>query len=766
MLSVTDFRRQLFWFLLIGVCWCAWSTAQGNKAQAQDFRGQGNKTKPATSSNEIQLTTEIDQATSDPASQFLLLVEDKQWQRAAAMLIALRDENARIRVGGMVPMDPPRTGTETFLSASSYLNEVANRHLSKHPELLAEWSRQIQVRVRELARQIEITKDAFQASEIAKRYALAPDVGSDLALRAATLHADKGNLAEAIDLLAALDIRFDRFRHRFAGKEVEPATGQNSNLPEASAAEVAARLVVLDELRHPGQHAARNLSWFQENFGSQSGQLGSANGNLLAALKELLPTLAPDAMPTEQADAPANSKPTMQPWTIVLAESTPPDPAESESAESAESVKAAAKKPILLRPQILDDKLIWKDRNHFYIANIATGNPYFNQSKEQSASIDELADFQVFKNVRTSSRSNRNNLPQVHSLHLQNESAFAIFDYEEFNCIVGIDLQQQGKLLPGFPILPPDSNWQFEGTPVVNDGMLYVLARQHSTGNRLINSVIICYALRRNEFSAPLPIQWTTTVCRAELPNFPGNTFVDGQSGSQGNSQLVLDEGQLLFCNDNGVIGAIELENGRLNWLVKYSRINFADRQAMFQSRLSRKRISEPPLVFEDSMFVLPQDSSNLIALNKHNGTVNWQVRLPACHQILDCDANSLVLAGDQLVWLDPGTGEILARHPEEFPNTLPGMRAPIHATRGRAVVADGKIWMPTNRFLFSIPRDFSNDNDQAKNLVPQISLKDSFRGGHLMVEQRMMLIANEQLLQLIPLDALTGNRIKATDAK
>lgn len=684
----------------------------------------------ASNSSDSQLQVLVDASTSDPVAELLSLVGEEQWSEAADLLIALRDLKNQSLVA--LPGQQNRL-PRTYSSYRRYMNSTINRLLADHRQLRKAWFDRIRFRLDGWnERDFDNAELAFQFAE---RFAHAPGIGVAVIQQTAQVSAEGGRLEEAVWLLTQLDPRFARFHVPF-GDVLSPAcvSVEEGEIPVS---ELAAQLVILESLR-TSETADEHLEWFRREFGSSEGRLGNRQGNLAELLADILSNL--------------NSS------NDVQQNGTPDHSSTGWSIQTTNQPLAKSRFPpvdqLHTYPIVTDEKLIWRNGERIFVADTLTGQSAIANAVEQDSSSGEVLDaFTVWQNVRDSTWPDPSIGFNHYRMTADANHVFGVFDFGESNCIVGVDLKRQGKLLPGFPIYTADVQWQFEGPPMVAEGLLYTLARKYVAGSRQAESYVLCYALRSNESGGPLVPRWSTRVCLSRLPDVAGRSERDLRRLRRGGARLILDGKRILFCNDLGVVASVLATTGEIEWLVTYRREDVSSGDPS-QSRLPQRRHGQLPLLFGNDLFVAPKDSSCVLSINKYSGKVNWKTRLPFCYQLLECSPTSLLLGGDQLVWLNPKSGQVAGRFPNELPNTLPGMRKSPGMGRGQGLVHGGLVYFPTAGAIHILERE-SGAIAGKPPLSVAVEYGPSFLGGHLTCENGMIVIADGQSIQAIPLNNL-----------
>ena len=764
MLSACQTFRCFVFFLALACALCAIACAQ-------------------TGFSNDQLQTFINVTDSDPATGLHALIKAEQWDEAAEMIVSLRDTYSDQLVELKHSTIPEDTRPKTCLSQRKYLNRVANNYLTKYTLLLDRWRDRVELRVSGK------NEAGFENNEelrvVVERYALA-EGGDHLMVELASRYAEAGQLEEAIWFLSQMDPRFERFRKLFGESAGDFHLPENS-FDENAIAEFAARLLIMRVLhfpklympdpRVPGFGIAGGLSgrfqndvsWFRREFGNLEGRFGNKEG----VLSDFLYSWEQDFLARKQETHIEHSTIEMSDhkglsWSLAF----------DNTGNTTNQTTQTGPLPLFTRPIAINEQLIWRDTNRIYAAYIESGAPLI-ASGISPEGLDQAIDrYVVWENIDDSLQLPTSTGIEQHLLSNHANHVFGIFNQLESNCIVGIDFDRQGRLLPGFPIQPPGSSWQFEGPPVVQNGKLYVAARRYISADR-IESHVLCYSLRQNEFRAPLTQVWSQRVCQSQLQPTERATNPGLRHSRRSACRLTLQENRIFYCNNNGAIVCLRESNGDIEWLVKYRRSNYSTDDP-WQSQLPKRRFGLAPMVHRESVIVMPSDSRFVISINKYSGDVDWQTRLPASFQSLDVsDATSAIdsdvlLGGDQLVWLNRTSGNVRARYPPYYPNTQPGMR--VLSERSRGYPAMGvrahvdTLFFPTRDgiYVLFIQGHFTLISGTAEHVVQDPVLKkwqssEFSGGGHLLIENGMMVITNSKEIRAIPMSKLDSNREQET---
>lgn len=291
--------------------------------------------------------------------------------------------------------------------------------------------------------------------------------------------------------------------------------------------------------------------------------------------------------------------------------------------------------------------------------------------------------------------------------------------------LAALDLDAQKKRLLEIRLddQPWGAGWAFEGPPVVDGAMLYVMLRRRE--NARSQSHVACFELHSNRAK----LRWRRMLVAAESPG-------QGQYDEYTNNLLTLDQG-ILYANTNlGVIASLRASDGDLRWLVRYERSPLEPDEPDATGRHYQRDLN-PCLVFLDRVVAAPADTDRIFALDAATGTVLWSTR-PAqttdVMHLLGAADGKLVATGDRVYWFDLETGQMLRRFPDRVQQSLRGF--------GRGVLAGDNLYWPTLEKIFVF------DHPQMALARQPIELSRlGLTGGNLLIADDVLLVATSDRL-------------------
>ncbi len=305
----------------------------------------------------------------------------------------------------------------------------------------------------------------------------------------------------------------------------------------------------------------------------------------------------------------------------------------------------------------------------------------------------------------------------------------------ESGYLVGLDLQRQGRLLPGFPIEPEGPRWSFEGAPLADAAHLYVALRRSDVRPQ---AHVACYRLGSGQ------LKWRKLICAAETPGH-------GDLEEITHNLLTLHEGTIYFNSNLGAVAALRAEDGAVQWITAYPRTQDSTQE---RGAANFYRDLNPCVCDQGLVFAAPADADHIFALDAATGQILWQTDSDegshgshAVH-LLGVAGGSLIVGGDRLWWIDAHTGKILAQFPDGG-SGVPPLGAVNPRGMGRGLLAGNSIYWPTRDRIFVFSRQVSAAGEPKMVRQPiELDVGNASRrlsGGSLLMSRSVMLLVTAE---------------------
>jgi outer membrane protein assembly factor BamB len=313
------------------------------------------------------------------------------------------------------------------------------------------------------------------------------------------------------------------------------------------------------------------------------------------------------------------------------------------------------------------------------------------------------------------------------------------------SAIVGLDLQSEGRMLPGFPILLAGEGWancEFEGSPLLIGDDLFVAITQRNSVQ--LRRFVACF----DRFTARF--KWRSPLLAAALPNRAE------QANVISHQLLSFSSGRLFLDTGLGAIAAVDADNGSIAWLVRYARVD-STAEAYPRSQRFRQRDMTPPLIHRELVICAPQDCREIFALDWATGDLLWAtepgIANDAIH-LLGTQANTLFVSGDRLYWLDVWSGRQVARYPESG-SDLPGHALPWPRGLGRGLITQDAVLWPVAGKLLSFDIELGRSESGRAFVKPPWEIDLGTRmgeGAHLASNGKWLFLATpSRLMAFLP---------------
>lgn len=186
---------------------------------------------------------------------------------------------------------------------------------------------------------------------------------------------------------------------------------------------------------------------------------------------------------------------------------------------------------------------------------------------------------------------------------------------------------------------PLVASLSFNSAPVVAGDRLYALGWRWSG---LVDAFLVCFDLATGE------VEWRTLVIsnQVELTRF-GFMAAEPFLG-----QIAFHEGTVYVSTNLGAVGAVNAEDGALDWVTTYLPVRQPRTMQYRRHRMSFPYHPtvwwehSPLVVLGETLYVGPQDSNQLFALSRRTGAVTGQRRVKETgNRLLGVHRGNLVLA-------------------------------------------------------------------------------------------------------------------------
>lgn len=231
-----------------------------------------------------------------------------------------------------------------------------------------------------------------------------------------------------------------------------------------------------------------------------------------------------------------------------------------------------------------------------------------------------------------------------------------------------LDLERDGAV--ELHLQSQDQSVAFAGAPIVDGTRVFVPIRSN---NQTARMGVACYDLDANEWS------WQQWLCQADTP-------ATGRTHEIANVLLTLDSG-FLYANTNlGAIAALRADDGQVQWLRTYKRQLASNNPA---DSLAYYRGANPAVYIYGVVYVLPVDSSSLLALDAGSGTLLWQYPVTdPWSQLYGVTEDQIVVSNNGLQVLDRHNGSLI----EERANEIFSLGIPHETEQANLLWADDKL--------------------------------------------------------------------------
>ena len=522
--------------------------------------------------------------------------------------------------------------------------------------------------------------------------------------------------------------------------------------------EVRARLVLVSILEGAGKRAGKELELLRKLAPDAEGRMLGQHSNYAVALSALLERS--DAWPPEVslADwptfagsierngiAPRGVDLVARPiWSIPIAKRRSDRSKTTHSSQRSDARVAEDPSALLsYHPVVVGDLLLVNDTTSIRAFNVFTGRSAFTTEDV------ELDDPQYGVIFRPPSLTVQHEVLPVHRVGVPRFTMTAHGDWvfarmgspatgrpvhvtssPASGYLVGLDLEAEGRLLPGFPIWPDDETWYFEGSPVTDGTFVYVAMRKN--GAAAARAYVACFDIQTGRR------KWRRMISSAETPGH-------GVAEQITTSLLTLNE-DVLYLNTNlGVVAAIDVHDGVIQWLTAYPR---ASQRKVSQKPAHFDRDLNPCIYHRGVLYVAPSDSASIFALDATTGHLIWDSFLPDdVMHLLGVGKGNLIASGDRLWWLDAQTGKVIPEGCFPFGGSRQqGRAAPAPRARGRGLLVDRQVWWPTQEGIYIFDQQYARHLRTVPWGAPQVP-PFLTHGGNLLISHGQLYVATADRL-------------------
>ena len=302
---------------------------------------------------------------------------------------------------------------------------------------------------------------------------------------------------------------------------------------------------------------------------------------------------------------------------------------------------------------------------------------------------------------------------------------------DESGFLIGLDLNREGRLLPGFPLRPAKEGNEFEGTPIVIDSELFVVERETTPQNSRVKIHIACYELPATQQSSFWLPKWRTEICTAD-------SATGGQAVERTHLLLSHDEGQVFLNTNMGAVAAIDAEDGAIQWVTLYPRRSFQPKLFEEIGRNHYSRDLSPCLIEKEWLLIAPQDTDKVLALNRFNGNLVWKSSVPELKHLHGVQNGFVVGSGRGVYWLRISDGHRADSYPAGAFTSA--QIDPKDLGNGRGCLTKNEFYFPTRSEILVFR---SSNSNQTPVLSRRIDLESrGSNGGNLLISGGNLVIS------------------------
>jgi outer membrane protein assembly factor BamB len=283
--------------------------------------------------------------------------------------------------------------------------------------------------------------------------------------------------------------------------------------------------------------------------------------------------------------------------------------------------------------------------------------------------------------------------------------------------LVCLDLSAEGRLLWK---IESEEGWTFDGTPIVDSSGVYVAMRRIDIRPQ---AYVACFDVQSGR------MRWRRFIVSAETP-------ARGMMSQISHNLLTLAGNSIYFNTNLGAVAAINIDDGRIEWVSLYPRQRQGD---LARPDPHWRRDLNPCVYHQGVVYAAPADSPRIFACDAYTGQILWQTGTQTEYalDLLGATDDHLIAGGKKLYWIGlKGEDRGHIKHVWPEGNEKPGF--------GRGVLADGCVLWPTREQILV----FDLKTAQPRKSIDLLPF--GAQGGNLLVTDLGLLIATgEELIAL-----------------
>ena len=669
----------------------------------------------------------VEQADPQLFSRFDSLVASQNWEQAAEAMALLVDQDHR----GLLPVEsnPTSNEIERFLPFRTVCQRRLARSFAGDPRLIEAYRKVVDFpasRALQLARSSNRIAD-YQA--VLKKYALS-SVGDEAFYECGARYLENGEYRNARSCWRALlpqpnnateNAPFEKVMVRFPDPRFDEPT-------------VLAAIALSYILQKDFEQAKTKIERIRSLNPDATGVLAGRKGRYLDLLRDWIQANQ-TSPPIPNPPASAN---THRPLDFPSVSSREIDPAgkpvwfvKHRTDDDANPIR------LDIHPILVEGHLVWQDGNRIRAVRVDDGRPLFPFGDETDSSainkgvIWEQTSPAVESDATSEASPAFTRMPCPLSGY--GSQIFSIMPGVEKgrpHRIIGIDLSRGARLLPGFPIEPPEDKFEFVGFPQRDQSGLMVTLRERDSQTNRNRLWLAHYRLPATKPNGRLKPNWMTPMGDVTTAN--GRAWTDAAMPT-----FVVRAGTAYCQSQLGTLQAVDLSTGRVQWLIRYPR------QEVRGSLLAGRYATTPsiPLMVGGNVIFAPMDSHRVISVDQTSGILNWSQTVVGVHHPLGRSNGLVVLDGQRTVWLDEKSGRVRGMARQQGPRTGHGFLA-----------ADAILTSRKNEIKFlRLPNPQTlPESESSYSFAEPMGLRDvnllgrRVLGGNLLVSGQTLLIVNE----------------------